>query len=114
VLAGASGCLTKPLAPDDVALAIAQVTRGGTAFCQRAQDVLIGELRGQREINGPAHLTPREERLMCCLCKQDSDKEIAAKFGVAQSTIHSHLANLFRKLDVHSRDAAVRTYLRLS
>jgi DNA-binding NarL/FixJ family response regulator len=56
-------------------------------------------------------LTPREKQILNCLSKGYVDKEIADELGISAWTVHGHVKNIFEKLDVHSRTAAVVKYL---
>ena len=52
-------------------------------------------------------LTPRELEILELLRQRWSNKEIASKLGVTLETAERHLANLYGKLDVHTRRDAV-------
>jgi DNA-binding NarL/FixJ family response regulator len=56
-------------------------------------------------------LTPREKQILNCLSKGYVDKEIADELGISAWTVHGHVKNIFEKLNVHSRTAAVVKYL---
>jgi DNA-binding NarL/FixJ family response regulator len=56
-------------------------------------------------------LTPREKQILDCLSKGYVDKEIADELGISGWTVHGHVKNIFEKLNVHSRTAAVVKYL---
>ncbi|MCA1005127.1 LuxR C-terminal-related transcriptional regulator [Rhodococcus hoagii] len=53
-------------------------------------------------------LTNREQVVLAALADGLSVPEIAADLFVSQNTVRSQVRSLFRKLDVHSRDDAVR------
>lgn len=52
-------------------------------------------------------LTPRELEILELLRQRWSNKEIASKLGITLETTERHLANLYGKLDVHTRRDAV-------
>lgn len=55
-----------------------------------------------------SHLTNREVGVLACVEDGDSNAQIAARLGIAEGTVARHLANVFAKLNVSSRSAAVR------
>ena len=57
-------------------------------------------------------LSPRERELLALLIDGLTAKEIADRLGVSIHTTGSHTKNLFTKLGVHSRAAAVARALR--
>jgi DNA-binding NarL/FixJ family response regulator len=52
-------------------------------------------------------LTARERLIVRLLEKRLSNKEIAVLLNVSENTIKFHLANLFRKLEVHDRQSVI-------
>jgi predicted ATPase/DNA-binding CsgD family transcriptional regulator len=55
----------------------------------------------------PAGLSPREVEVLRHLVVGASNREIAAELFISPRTVQAHLANLFAKLGVHTRAAAV-------
>lgn len=55
----------------------------------------------------PVRLTPRELDVLRAVARGLGTEEIAGQFVVSPSTIRKHLENIFRKLGVSSRTAAV-------
>jgi DNA-binding NarL/FixJ family response regulator len=56
----------------------------------------------------PPQLTSREKQSLSLIIMGLSNKEIAEKLYVSESTVKSHLNSAFRKLGVHSRAEAAR------
>lgn len=52
-----------------------------------------------------AHLTCREEEIVCLLMRGSSNKEISAQLGISISTVKFHLSNMMRKFGCQSRTA---------
>ncbi|NNN33817.1 helix-turn-helix transcriptional regulator [Streptomyces sp. S3(2020)] len=55
----------------------------------------------------PVRLTPRELDVLRAVANGWGTEDIAGQFVVSTSTVRKHLENIFRKLDVSSRTAAV-------
>jgi DNA-binding CsgD family transcriptional regulator len=54
----------------------------------------------------PDVLTLREEQVLDLISEGRTNKEIAAKLGIAYETVKEHVQNLFRKLNVDDRTKA--------
>ena len=59
----------------------------------------------------PQLLSPREHEILALIAEGRTDKEISVLLGMAKGTLKSHLASIFRKLDVHSRASAIAKWL---
>lgn len=57
-------------------------------------------------------LTPQQARVFCFVCDGLSNKGIAAKLGVTESTIKAHMSAVLAKLGCANRTQAVMTWLR--
>jgi DNA-binding NarL/FixJ family response regulator len=57
-------------------------------------------------------LTPRETQVMALVAEGRRNKEIAAQLGISEETVQVHLKNIFAKLKVGERTAAVNVALR--
>ena len=51
----------------------------------------------------PVHLTAREREIMQCLARGESNKEIARRLDVAESTVKIHVQNIMKKTGLTSR-----------
>ena len=95
---------------------IIEIVRNGNAFCPPgiAQATLdeIRRLAAQKtgKAKSGCHLTKREIEILEYVAHPDrlANKEIAKALGLSVSTIKNHLHNIFEKLEVKSRQAAVR------
>jgi DNA-binding NarL/FixJ family response regulator len=61
---------------------------------------------------GPASLTSREQEVLGHLAHGLTNRQIAGRLGVSQHTVHRHVANIFTKLGLSTRSAAVAFALR--
>jgi DNA-binding NarL/FixJ family response regulator len=57
-------------------------------------------------------LTQREMDVLALVSEGQRNKEIAASLSIAEETVEVHMKNIFTKLDVHDRTAAVYVALR--
>jgi DNA-binding CsgD family transcriptional regulator len=62
-----------------------------------------GESVGPRTVDREAQLTPQELQIAKLVAEGRTNKAIAAQLYLSPKTIEYHLANAYRKLDVHSR-----------
>lgn len=62
------------------------------------------------ECNPISLLTPKEYEILVLICEGKTNKEIAAVNFVELSTIKTHINNLYNKLDVKKRQAAIELY----
>jgi DNA-binding NarL/FixJ family response regulator len=53
-----------------------------------------------------AQLTPREREVLGLLAEGLTNRRIAERLVVSEHTVHRHVTNLLRKLDLPSRTAA--------
>ncbi|MDX6582483.1 MAG: hypothetical protein QOI10_1667 [Solirubrobacterales bacterium] len=58
-------------------------------------------------------LTPRERQVLRIAATSVSGPEIATRLGVSRATVKTHLSNIYRKLGVPGRVAAVTEGIRL-
>ena len=70
----------------------------------RARRILTAAAAGGRPPRG--QLTPRELEVLGLLADGLTNRQIAARLVVSEHTVHRHVTNLLRKLDLPSRTAA--------
>jgi len=103
--AGAAGYVLKDIATENLAAAIRAVQRGSTMINPGLARQLLDEIaHGAGEASrGASRLTDRETEILVKVAQGLSDKELAAKLYLSESTIKSHLRDIYRKLDVRNR-----------
>ena len=99
---GASAYIVKTVDPDDLAAALRQAMNG-TVFTT----VGVSEDPGERAAKD-AGLTERELVIVRAVARGLSNEAIAKELWVAEQTVKFHLTNIYRKLGVSNRSAAVR------
>jgi len=104
--AGASTYLFKNTISDDLIRVIRDVHLGRAP----APTGFVADRLAERA-NRPA-LTPREVEVLTLISSGMRNKEIAAGLGVSEDTIFTHVKNIFAKLNVNDRTAAVHVGLR--
>jgi len=110
--AGAVGFLSKDVDIAALPRALAAVRDGEGAISREMTRRLMARFRetsegssGLRPIKGP--LTPREWEVVDLLKPGRSTDDVADTLVLSPETVRSHIKNILRKLDVHSREEAV-------
>lgn len=111
LMAGAMGCLIKPVGAADLATALAQVAEGRLGLCNEAERMLVGWLHRMGRWGGHVGLTQREREVMAFLAEGLTHKEIGDRMGISAETVHAHLVKIFKKLGVHDGTQAIRSFL---
>lgn len=109
VRAGADAYLLKNTEAAKLIDAIRAAARGASVIEPRMAATLLSEFRRMshmQEDDGLASLTEREIELLRLVAQGLSNKEIAYKLRLAESTIKNRLSILFEKLDVKDRTQA--------
>jgi DNA-binding NarL/FixJ family response regulator len=99
---GADGYLVKTINPDDIPAALRQAYEG-TAFYSLGQ----GET-SEEHLARTAGLTDREVTMLKAVARGLSNKQISQELFVTEQTVKFHLSNVYRKIGVANRSAAVR------
>ncbi len=103
--AGAATYLLKDALSDDLIRVVREVHAGGHPM---APDV---RARLDQRAAHPT-LTPREIQVLQLVSQGKRNKEIAAILGLSEDTVPVHVKNIFAKLRVNERTAAVNVALR--
>jgi two-component system, NarL family, nitrate/nitrite response regulator NarL len=108
---GASGYLSKEADRDEILDAVAAVARGQVVIAAEGQTGLALEIRRREVVERPI-LTPREKEVLVLTADGLTAPEIATQLQVGVATVRSHLQNLYEKLGVSDRAAAVAAAMR--
>ena len=71
-----------------------------------------GGARRRRGLAAPSELSPRELDVLRLVSEGAGDKAIARRLELSEHTVHRHISNILRKLNVTSRAAAVAQAVR--
>lgn len=96
LLAGATGIVLG----DDVERALVPTARAVLAGQLTVPPVLVRQI-------APRPLSHREKQILALVVQGRTNREIARKLFLAESTVKTHLSSAFRKLDARSRAEAV-------
>jgi DNA-binding CsgD family transcriptional regulator len=75
---------------------------------QRTLELLVEWLAGQERARTGKGRRGKDDDLLLLLAEGRSTSEIADRLGIAPKTVRNRLSELYRRLGVHSRSAAVR------
>ena len=111
--AGARAYLLKDAPREDLFKAIRSVYRGESLI----QPVVASKLLDRfsqlsRRTPSGEELSGRELEVLCLMAKGAANKEISAELNIAQSTVKTHITNIFQKLGVNDRTEAVTQALK--
>ncbi len=108
---GADGYLLKDMEPEDLLIALKQAAVGEMVLSDKLKPILIQGLRGKNAADSERHLdelTARERDILKLVATGLSNKTIANRLDIAESTVKVHVKNLLKKMRFRSRvEAAV-------
>jgi len=108
---GAAGFLTKQSTIAEICDAIVAAADGDTVLAPSVQAGLVSELRA-RELGERTSLTARELEVLRLVAEGLTSPQIAERLQIRRSTVKTHVQNVFEKLGVSDRAAAVATGMR--
>lgn len=104
--AGARGYLLKNIDAAFLVTAIQRAAAGESVMREAMTTKLMQQFRAGAATPPPsdeARLTPREREILACLARGESNKEIARRLDLAESTVKIHVQNILKKLGLSSR-----------
>ncbi|MFI9840842.1 response regulator [Nonomuraea sp. NPDC051941] len=101
--AGATGYLLKDAPRDELLRAVRAAARGEAVLAPSVAALLMSRVR--RPAPGP--LSPREVEVLQLVAAGATNREAAAKLFLTEATVKSHMLNIYAKLGVNDRAAAV-------
>ena len=113
--AGACGYVLKRADEKEILDAIAEVRAGGAPMTSEIARMVVRtfmETPKPLDPNGTEQLSVRESELLALVAEGFTNKEIAARLGISNDTVRSHLVHIFEKLHVRCRTEAAAKYFR--
>jgi DNA-binding NarL/FixJ family response regulator len=106
--AGATGYLLKGSSPQDIASQIRLLVAGGSPISPTIARRLLGRFTSSRNTseNSP-NLSTQEQAVLSMSAKGYSYDEIAPLLKLSRHTVETYVKRIYRKLQVHSKTAAV-------
>jgi DNA-binding NarL/FixJ family response regulator len=117
IQAGAAGYLLKDTDTGTIVGAILDVLQGGAPMSPPVARKLLRYVREEQSrgvvatANQPGttfDLTPREFDILEGIVRDDTEEVLADTLHISPQTVRTHIKNIYKKLHVHSRAAAVR------
>jgi len=116
--AGACGYLLKDCPLETLLHAIRAAARGETLLqpdtitrLLKARPVSASSLPATMQAASVPRFTEREREILAAIARGERSKEIAAHLGLTRRTVETYLTNIYLKLEVDSRAAAVAVAL---
>ena len=85
---------------------------GAEAEAERARGLLQGPIRSGGGDSGLPGVTRREREVLGLLAEGLTNRQIAERLVVSEHTVHRHVTNILRKLDLPTRTAAAALAVR--
>jgi DNA-binding NarL/FixJ family response regulator len=106
--AGANGYLLKGSSPQDIAAQIRSLVAGGSPISPTIARRLLKRFTGARNSDAAsAALSTQEQSVLLLSAKGYSYDEIAQLLKLSRHTVETYVKRIYRKLQVHSKTAAV-------
>lgn len=102
--AGATGYLTKNLSSARLIEALEEAVEGGAPMSMNIAKMVVGSFRKNHE----SILSERETEVITLLAQGKSYKSIGDTLFISRNTIKFHIKNIYEKLQVNSREMAIR------
>ena len=106
VEAGAKGYLLKDASREELFEAVRAVCRGESQIEPGVAARLISRFQ-ELSRHGPDTLSDREVEVLQLIAHGSSNRQIAQQLMISESTVKTHVANIFSKMDVRHRTQAV-------
>lgn len=106
IKAGASGYILKGSSPREIIEALKEISQGGAPMSPKIARKVIMEFQ-EEGANDEYLLSHREKDVVKSIEAGLTYKEIAGKFNISTHTVHTHIKNIYEKLQVKDRQEAL-------
>jgi len=107
IAAGARGYLLKEATPHEIVGSIKSVVAGQAVFGSAVSGRVLTVLAASSPHRGLDGITDRESEVLDLLARGLTNAAIADRLGLSGKTVRNHVSNIFSKLGVADRAAAV-------
>jgi DNA-binding NarL/FixJ family response regulator len=107
--AGASGYVLKRVGSGELIDAVRTVASGGSLLDPAVTRQVLERLRNAtrvEEAGAFADLTEQERRVLAHVAEGETNRQIAARMGLAEKTVRNYVSNILAKLELESRAQA--------
>ncbi len=108
--AGACGYILKSTPIDEIIEAIHEVAQGGAPMTPKIARKVLSTFKTKtrkKEVETPDTLTDRENEILQLLGEGKSYNLIAGTLHISLGTVQSHVKNIYRKLQMHSKSEII-------
>jgi DNA-binding NarL/FixJ family response regulator len=109
---GASGCLNKSSAPEELVAAIRTIAGGGAYLSPKVSDLVMESLRGADRSKPHELLSERETQVMLLIGRGKTVGEIADQLALSVKTISTYRSRLLEKLSLENNAQIVEYVFR--
>jgi DNA-binding NarL/FixJ family response regulator len=113
--AGASGYVLKRVGSSELVDAVRSVARGGSLLDPAVTRRVLERVRNASRLEEAGafnELTEQERRVLAHIADGASNREIAARMGLAEKTVRNYVSNVLAKLSLESRSQAATYAIR--
>lgn len=106
IKAGASGYILKGSSPREIVEAIHEINKGGAPMSPKIARKVIHEFQDET-IEDEYDLSQREKDIVKCIEQGLTYKEISLRLSISSHTVHTHIKNIYEKLQAKDRGEAL-------
>ncbi len=106
IKAGASGYILKGSSPREIVEAIHEINKGGAPMSPKIARKVIHEFQDE-SVGDQYVLSQREKDIVKCIEQGLTYKEISLRLAISSHTVHTHIKNIYEKLQAKDRNEAL-------